>query len=204
MFARRSGDDPVLGIIKSVLGFRQFLLRGLSDRGLIVRRQRVDAGFLKQPPCNAHCLPAEVVKFGNPGRRAVIGFQPMTSLPDEHGVYEPDATEELAPCGRSYAAINLYQCDDNQCRYALEFHSSYRGFSGPIRATRRGFPPAPKRSTPALSNCCCVSGRANRRACIRFADLRPPVYSAAGAGTRRGRQRSCPPDREGDGGHLSA
>jgi hypothetical protein len=59
--------------------------------------------------------------------------------PNENGVYETEATEELARRGRSYAAIRLCQCDDGLYRYALDVAYSYGGFCWPISASRKGF-----------------------------------------------------------------
>lgn len=59
---------------------------------------------------------------------------------NENGVYEPDAREELARQGRSYAAIEICQCDDGLFRYALDVMYSYGGFSGPISDQCEGFP----------------------------------------------------------------
>jgi hypothetical protein len=60
--------------------------------------------------------------------------------PNENGVYEPEAREELARVGRSYAVVKICQCDDGLYRYALDVMYSYGGFSGPITADDDGFP----------------------------------------------------------------
>ena len=59
--------------------------------------------------------------------------------PNEHGVYEADATEELARRGRAYASIKLCQCEDGLYRYALDMAYSYGGFCGPIFTKATGF-----------------------------------------------------------------
>lgn len=59
--------------------------------------------------------------------------------PNEHGVYEPDITRELARCGRSYAAVTLAKCTDGLFRYAIQFHYSYGGMGGPIKDGARGY-----------------------------------------------------------------
>ena len=59
---------------------------------------------------------------------------------NEHGVYEPERTEELARIGRSYAAARSCQCDDGLYRYALDVSYSYGGFCGPISTHGEGFP----------------------------------------------------------------
>jgi transcription initiation factor IIE alpha subunit len=58
--------------------------------------------------------------------------------PNESGVYEFEATEELARRDRSYAAVRLCQCDDGLYRYALDMAYSYGGFSGPIFLSSKG------------------------------------------------------------------
>ena len=58
---------------------------------------------------------------------------------NEHGVYEADATEELARRGRAYASIKLCQCEDGLYRYALDLAYSYGGFCSPIFAKATGF-----------------------------------------------------------------
>jgi hypothetical protein len=63
----------------------------------------------------------------------------VTQSPNEHGVYEAEATEVLARRGRSYAAINLCQCDDGLYRYSLDVSYSYGGFCGPISDSAEGF-----------------------------------------------------------------
>jgi len=59
--------------------------------------------------------------------------------PNKNRVYEAETTEELARCGRSYAALKLCQCDDGLYRYALDMAYSYGGFCGPIFATADGY-----------------------------------------------------------------
>lgn len=59
--------------------------------------------------------------------------------PNENGLYEPEAREELARIGRSYAAVKICQCDDGLFRYALDVTYSYGGFSGPITTQDDGF-----------------------------------------------------------------
>lgn len=63
----------------------------------------------------------------------------MTKQLNENGVYEAEATEELARRGRSYAAVHLCQCENGLFRYALDVAYSYGGFCGPIFATATGF-----------------------------------------------------------------
>lgn len=60
--------------------------------------------------------------------------------PNENGVYEAEAREELARQGRSYAAVNICECEDGLYRYALDVMYSYGGFSGPISDHGEGFP----------------------------------------------------------------
>jgi hypothetical protein len=59
--------------------------------------------------------------------------------PNENGVYDAETTEELARCGRSYAAVRLCQCEDGRYRYALDMQYSYGGFCGPIFASGAGY-----------------------------------------------------------------
>jgi hypothetical protein len=59
--------------------------------------------------------------------------------PNEHGVYEPDTTCELARCGRSYASITLATCRDGLVRYAIHLHYSYGGMGGPIKDYSEGY-----------------------------------------------------------------
>jgi hypothetical protein len=59
--------------------------------------------------------------------------------PNKNGVYDAETTEELARCGRSYAAIRLCQCEDGRYRYALDMAHSYGGFCGPIFAAGEGY-----------------------------------------------------------------
>jgi hypothetical protein len=58
---------------------------------------------------------------------------------NENGVFETEATEELARRGRSYAAVGLCQRDDGLYRYALDMVYSYGGFCDPIFASSKGF-----------------------------------------------------------------
>jgi len=56
---------------------------------------------------------------------------------NEHGVYEAEATQELARRGRSYAAVRRCQCDDGLYRY---FHDvQLRGILRPITKEGEGF-----------------------------------------------------------------
>jgi hypothetical protein len=58
---------------------------------------------------------------------------------NERGCYGAETTEELARCGRSYAAVKFCQCDDGRYRYALDMQYSYGGFCGPIFASGKGY-----------------------------------------------------------------
>lgn len=59
---------------------------------------------------------------------------------NENGVYESEAREEPARLGRSYAAMNICQCDDGLFPYALDVMYSYGGFLGPISQQCEGYP----------------------------------------------------------------
>lgn len=59
--------------------------------------------------------------------------------PNENGVYKPDSVEEIARCGRSYAAVRICRCNDGLFRYSLDLMYSYGGFSGPITRENEGF-----------------------------------------------------------------
>jgi hypothetical protein len=59
--------------------------------------------------------------------------------PNENGVYEAEAVEEIARSGRSYAAVRICQCDDGLFRYSVDLMYSYGGFCGPITAGDEGF-----------------------------------------------------------------
>jgi hypothetical protein len=63
----------------------------------------------------------------------------VMKTPNEYGVYEPDTVEEMARCGRSYAAVRLCQCEDGLYRYGLTLHYTYGGFGGSISDRCKGF-----------------------------------------------------------------
>ena len=59
--------------------------------------------------------------------------------PNAFGVYEAEITEELARQGRSFAAIDMCECEDGLFRYALHVHYSSGGFAGPISKQGIGY-----------------------------------------------------------------
>ena len=65
---------------------------------------------------------------------------------NRRGWSEREITDELAKCGRSYAAVHLCQCEDGRYRYALDMIYSYGGFGGPISVQNEGYP-TPREAT---------------------------------------------------------
>lgn len=59
--------------------------------------------------------------------------------PNENGVYAAEVTEELARKGRSFASVDLAQCDDGLWRFALHYQTSYSGGGGPITRRDEGY-----------------------------------------------------------------
>lgn len=59
--------------------------------------------------------------------------------PNQNRNYQAEKTIELARHKRSYAAVQVCQCEDGQYRYSLDFCGSLRGFCGPIKADRPGY-----------------------------------------------------------------
>lgn len=59
--------------------------------------------------------------------------------PNRNGVYQAEKTIEVARHGRSYAAVQVCQCEDGQYRYALDFWGSQSGFCGPIKGDGPGY-----------------------------------------------------------------
>ena len=58
---------------------------------------------------------------------------------NKDGVYEPQIIEELARWGRSYARVEIAQCEDGLYRFSLDMSYSYGGFCGPITDRTLGF-----------------------------------------------------------------
>ena len=59
--------------------------------------------------------------------------------PNKDGVYEPQIIEELARWGRSYARVEIAQCEDGLYRFSLDMSYSYGGFCGPITDSPTGY-----------------------------------------------------------------
>lgn len=60
--------------------------------------------------------------------------------PNRNGVYQAEKTIEVARHGRSFAAVQVCQCEDGLYRYALDYWGTNRGFCGPIKAAQPGYP----------------------------------------------------------------
>ena len=60
--------------------------------------------------------------------------------PNKHGVYEPEHTEEIARVKRSFASVDLAQCDDGLWRFSIDISWSVGGICGPITKRDPGHP----------------------------------------------------------------
>jgi hypothetical protein len=72
--------------------------------------------------------------------------------PNEHGVYAPEVTMELARAGQTYVRVAIAQCNDGRHRFALSIHTSYQGNCGPITRQGPGYASAREAEDAALAD----------------------------------------------------